>query len=597
MSRTNSYRSQLCGEVAVAQVGETAQLSGWVDRKRDHGGLLFLDLRDWSGICQCVVDSASPVFAQLRRVSSESVLRLRGTVRRRDPETVNASLKTGQVELAVSHYDLLSAAAPLPFPVAKSDEYPEALRLRHRYLDLRRPALLHNILLRSRVIQSLRSRMVEAGFVEIQTPILTTSSPEGARDYLVPSRNHRGTFYALPQAPQQFKQLLMVAGVDRYFQIAPCFRDEEARADRSPGEFYQLDMEMAFVEQEDVFAAVEPIVAGLFAEFGAAPNPQPPFPRIPYREAMIRYGSDKPDLRNPICMADVSELFAQSGFALFRDAVLRGERVRTLPVADAKPSRSAIDRLVAHAQSLGAGGLAYLALRGDKASGPLAKTLTESERTRLRDITGVAGDGILFFVCGPAAHCARLGAALRDHIGETWQLLATDTYRFCWITDYPMYERDPETGQIAFSHNPFSMPQGGLEALENSDPEAILAHQYDLVCNGVELSSGAIRNHLPELMIKAFAIAGYPPEEVATRFPALLSAFRYGAPPHGGLAPGIDRILMLLVGESNIREVICFPMNQQAQDLMMGAPGPVPAEHLAELGITITPLPGDSDGT
>ena len=586
---THVYRTHTCGQLRLGDVGRPARLSGWVHRKRDHGQLVFVDLRDTTGITQCVVNAASPAFAAASALRLESVVTVTGTVVARGAEAVNPRLPTGEIELAVDELSVQSAAEPVPLQVNADTEFPEDARLRYRFLDLRRETPHRNILLRSRVIASIRRRMIAAGFTEFQTPILTSSSPEGARDYLVPSRVHPGHFYALPQAPQQFKQLLMVAGFDRYFQIAPCFRDEDGRADRSPGEFYQLDFEMSFVTQEDVWAAIEPIMHGVFEEFrpDAAITP-PPFPRIPYDEALARYGSDKPDLRNPLVIADVTEVFRGSGFSVFASAIERGAVVRGLraPGAAAQP-RSFFDRLNQWARELGAPGLGYVGLAEGAARGPIARFLDTDRLAQLRALTG-AGDGdAVFFVADARAAADALAGRVRTKLGDELDVLEKNAFRFCWITDFPMYERNADTGAIEFSHNPFSMPQGGLEALEKQDPLTIKAYQYDIVCNGVELSSGAIRNHRPDIMYTAFAIAGYRREEVEARFGGMLNAFRYGAPPHGGSAPGIDRIVMLLAGESNIREVIAFPMNQQAQDLMMGAPSPVPPERLRELHIRV----------
>jgi aspartyl-tRNA synthetase len=584
------YRTHSCGELRAHNAGAPARLSGWVHRKRDHGNLLFLDLRDDAGLTQCVLDSSSPLFRPAEGLKLETVVTVTGRVVARAPSAVNPKLATGEVELAVEELTVLSVAEPLPIQVNSDVEYPEETRLRYRFLDLRRERLHGNILLRSQVIASIRRRMIAAGFTEFQTPILTSSSPEGARDYLVPSRVHAGNFYALPQAPQQFKQLLMVAGFDRYFQIAPCFRDEDSRADRSPGEFYQLDFEMSFVTQEDVFAAIEPVLHGIFAEFrpDCAVTP-PPFPRIPFDEAMARFGSDKPDLRNPLLIANVTEVFRGSGFAVFASAVAeRGAVVRAIPAPQAGGQpRSFFDRLNEWARVQGAPGLGYVVLADGPARGPIAKFLNEDQLVRLRAQTGGAAGDALFFVCDQRAAADGLAGKVRARLGEELGLIEKDAFRFCWVTDFPMYERDEETGKIGFSHNPFSMPQGGLPALETQDPLTIKAFQYDIVCNGVELSSGAIRNHRPDIMYKAFAIAGYGPEDVEARFGGMLNAFKYGAPPHGGSAPGIDRIVMLLAGESNIREVITFPMNQQAQDLMMQAPAPVSPERLKELHIKL----------
>jgi aspartyl-tRNA synthetase len=584
-----AYRSHTCGELRARDVGRTVRLSGWVHRKRDHGGLLFIDLRDHYGLTQCVFHAGSPALTAAEGVRLESVITVSGAVVAREPAAVNPKLPTGEIEVAVQELIVQSAAEPLPLQVNSEADFPEETRLRYRFLDLRREKLHRNVVLRSRVIASIRRRMIVAGFTEFSTPILTASSPEGARDYLVPSRIHPGQFYALPQAPQQFKQLLMVAGFDRYFQIAPCFRDEDGRADRSPGEFYQLDLEMSFVTQEDVWAALEPVMHGVFTEFRPeAKVTAPPFPRIPYGEALARYGSDKPDLRNPLVIEDVTEVFRGSGFAVFAGAIERGAIVRGLraPGAAAQP-RSFFDKLNQWARDEGAPGLGYVVLADGAARGPIAKFLDEPRLATLRRLTGAVDGDAVFFVCDRRQAADRLAGKARTRLGEELDLLEKDAFRFCWVTDFPMYERDEDTGKIEFSHNPFSMPQGGLEALQSQDPLTIKAYQYDIVCNGVELSSGAIRNHRPDIMFKAFEIAGYRREDVETRFGGMLNAFRYGAPPHGGSAPGIDRIVMLIAGESNIREVIAFPMNQQAQDLLMQAPAPVPPERLKELHIRV----------
>jgi aspartyl-tRNA synthetase len=570
-------------------VGGVARLAGWVHRKRDHGNLIFVDLRDHHGLTQCVIDAASPVFAGAEGLRPETVVTVTGEVVRRASDAVNPRLATGEIELAVRELSVLSPAEPLPLQVASEAEFPEDTRLRYRFLDLRRDKLHRNIVLRSEVIASIRRRMIAAGFAEFQTPILTSSSPEGARDYLVPSRVHPGKFYALPQAPQQFKQLLMVAGFDRYFQIAPCFRDEDGRADRSPGEFYQLDFEMSFVTQEDVWAAIEPVLHGVFEEFGGcrAVTP-PPFPRIPFDEAMARYGTDKPDLRNPIVVADATPVFAGSGFAVFASAAAAGAVIRAIPApgAAARP-RSFFDRLDAWAKEQGAPGLGYVTLGEGSARGPIAKFLDAERLGALRQATGVGAGDAVFFVCDKREAADPLSGKVRVKLGEDLDLVERDAFRLCWVTDFPMYEWDEEAKKIEFSHNPFSMPQGGLEALETQDPLTIKAYQYDIVCNGVELSSGAIRNHRPDIMYKAFEIAGYGREDVEARFGGMLNAFRYGAPPHGGSAPGIDRIVMLLADERNIREVIAFPMNQQAQDLMMQAPAAVEPRRLRELHLKL----------
>ena len=589
----HAYRTHTCGELRREHEGEPARLSGWVHRKRDHGNLLFVDLRDHYGLTQCVIDSSSPVFAEVEAIRLEAVITATGRVVRRSADTVNPDLPTGEVELVIESFDVQSHADPLPLEVNSDRDYGEEIRLRYRFLDLRRDKMHHNIMLRSAVIQSIRRRMIEGGFTEFQTPILSAASPEGARDFLVPSRLHAGSFYALPQAPQQFKQLVMAAGFDRYFQIAPCFRDEDARADRSPGEFYQLDFEMSFVTQEDVFAALEPVLFGVFDEFsGGRPVSPAPFLRIPYAEAMLAYGSDKPDLRNPLRIAEATEIWRGTEFKIFARQIETGAVVRAIPAlgAAAQP-RSFFDRLNDWARDEGAGGLGYIVFEDGEAKGPIARFLDASRMEALREATG-AGDGdAVFFSCGEEDRAARFAGLARARIGEELDLVDRDRFLFCWIVDFPMYERDERTGAIAFSHNPFSMPQGGLEALETQDPLSILAYQYDIVCNGVELSSGAIRNHRPDIMYKAFEIAGYGREEVEARFGGMLNGLRFGAPPHGGSAPGIDRIVMLLADEPNIREITLFPMNQQAQDLMMGSPAPVTEDRLRELSIRVVAPP------
>jgi aspartyl-tRNA synthetase len=586
----HAYRTHNCGQLRLAQVGETVRLSGWVHRKRDHGNLLFVDLRDHYGVTQCVVDTSSPIFASIEQARPESVVTVTGKVVARSAETANARLATGEIEIQVQEFALQSAADMLPFQVAQEGDYPEDMRLKYRFLDLRKERLHANIVLRSQVIASIRRRMIEQGFTEFQTPILTSSSPEGARDFLVPSRMHPGKFYALPQAPQQFKQLLMVSGFDRYFQIAPCFRDEDARADRSPGEFYQLDFEMSFVTQEDVFAAIERVLSGVFHEFarGRSVTP-PPFPRITFDDAMLKYGVDKPDLRNPLVIADVGEVFAGSEFAVFAKIVAAGGVVRAIPAPrTAERPRSFFDKMNAWAQEQGAPGMGYIVFEGGAAKGPIAKFLDAPRLERLKALAGVGdGDAVFFSADRKAGAAAKLAGAARKRLGEELDLLEKNSFRFCWIVDFPMYELDEETGKVEFSHNPFSMPQGGLQALETMDPLKIKAFQYDIVCNGVELSSGAIRNHLPEIMYKAFSIAGYGREEVEARFGGMLNAFKFGAPPHGGSAPGIDRIVMLLADEPNIREIVAFPMNQQAMDLLMQAPNGVDPSRLKELHIRL----------
>jgi aspartyl-tRNA synthetase len=587
LNDSKRYRSHTCAVLRTEHIGQAVKLAGWIHRKRDHGGLLFIDLRDHYGVTQCVLTPSSPAFGAAESARLESVISVEGKVIGRTAENINPSLPTGGIEVDVEKIEILSAAETLPFQVAGTQEIPEEQRLRYRFLDLRRDKIHANIILRSKVISSIRRRMTEQGFNEFQTPILTSSSPEGARDYLVPSRIHQGKFYALPQAPQQFKQLLMVAGFDRYFQIAPCFRDEDARADRSPGEFYQLDVELSFVTQDDVFAAIEPVLAGVFGEFSDWTVSLPPFPRIKYDDAMLMYGSDKPDLRNPIKAVDVTEVFRGSEFAVFARAVEQGSVVRGIRAPGAgEKSRSFFDKTVGLAETLGLGGLAYI-VAAETPKGPLAKYLPEDRRARIFGAAGLEQGDAIFFVSGPAKTLMRAIDGLRNHLAKELGLLEANAYRFCWVTDFPFYEIDPETSQIAFSHNPFSMPQGGLEALNGKDPLSIKAFQYDIVCNGVELSSGAIRNHRPDIMFKAFEIAGYTRDHVETHFGGMLNAFRYGAPPHGGSAPGIDRIVMLLADERNIREVVAFPMNQQAQDLLMQAPGEVPPERLRELHIRL----------
>jgi len=585
----HTYRSHTCAQLRAADVGSSVRLSGWVHRKRDHGGLLFVDLRDHYGLTQVVTSTDSEAFTVLDRCRSESVVTIDGEVVARDVATINANLPTGEIEVRARSVTVQSQAQELPMPVFGEQDYPEDIRLKYRFLDLRRERLHANIVLRSNVISSIRKRMIEQGFTEFQTPILTASSPEGARDYLVPSRVHPGKFYALPQAPQMFKQLLMVAGFDRYFQIAPCFRDEDARADRSPGEFYQLDFEMSFVTQDDVFAAIEPVLHGVFEEFanGRAVSAAP-FPRIPYRESMLKYGSDKPDLRNPILISDVSSHFEKSGFGLFERIVGAGDVVRAIPApSTADKSRKFFDDMNEWARGDGHAGLGYVTRKGGEFGGPIAKNHGEEGMVELYSALGLGSNDGCFFAAGKADQAAKLAGAARTRVGEQLGLIDADKFEFCWIVDFPMFEYDEEAKKVDFSHNPFSMPQGELKALETKDPLDILAYQYDIVCNGVELSSGAIRNHRPEIMYKAFAIAGYSQDDVDTNFAGMINAFKFGAPPHGGSAPGIDRIVMLLADEPNIREVIVFPMNQKAEDLMMGAPGPVDAKQLRELNIRI----------
>ena len=584
------YRTHNCGELRASKVGETVRLSGWIHRKRDHGGVLFIDLRDHHGLSQVVAAAGSPVLELLDSLRAESVVTITGDVVARGADAVNPKLPTGEIEVVAREVEVRSSAAELPMPVAGEQEYPEEIRLRYRYLDLRRETMHRNILLRSAVIASIRRRMIEQNFTEFQTPILTASSPEGARDYLVPSRVHPGKFYALPQAPQMFKQLIMVAGFDRYFQIAPCFRDEDARADRSPGEFYQLDFEMSFVTQDDVFNAIEPVLSGVFQEFadGRTVTPAGEYPRIPYKEALLKYGSDKPDLRNPLLITDVSDHFKGSGFGLFAGLVEKGAVVRAIPApGTAEKSRKFFDDMNEWARSEGFAGLGYATRKGGEWGGPIAKNHGEEGMNRIAEAMGLGPDDGIFFAAGKEAEAAKLAGAARTRVGEQLDLIEKGSFRFCWIVDFPMFEYNEDQKKIDFSHNPFSMPQGEMEALETKDPLDILAWQYDIVCNGVELSSGAIRNHRPDIMYKAFEIAGYTREEVDTNFSGMINAFKFGAPPHGGSAPGIDRIVMLLADEPNIREVILFPMTQKAEDLMMNAPAPVSLKQLKELHIRV----------
>jgi aspartyl-tRNA synthetase len=586
----HAYRTHTCADLRAADVGTTVRLSGWIHRKRDHGGVLFIDLRDHYGLTQLVARAGTEALQILDSLRVESVVTITGDVVDREGGAVNPKLATGEIEIVVQAVEVQSAAAELPMPVAGEADYPEETRLKYRYLDLRRERLHANIMLRAGVIASIRQRMIAQGFTEFQTPILTASSPEGARDYLVPSRVHPGKFYALPQAPQMFKQLLMVAGFDRYFQIAPCFRDEDARADRSPGEFYQLDFEMSFVTQDDVFNAIEPVLAGLFAEFakGKAVTAAGDFPRIPYRDAMLKYGSDKPDLRNPLIVHDVGTHFVGSGFGLFAGLVDKGMVVRAVAAPNtADKSRKFFDEMNDWARGEGYAGLGYATRKGGEWGGPIAKNHGGEGMDKIAELMGLGPDDGIFFAAGKESEAAKLAGAARTRVAENLDLIEKDAFRFCWIVDFPMFEYDEDARKVDFSHNPFSMPQGEMEALETMDPLDILAWQYDIVCNGVELSSGAIRNHRPDIMYKAFEIAGYTKDEVDTNFPGMIGAFKFGAPPHGGSAPGIDRIVMLLADEPNIREVIVFPMNQKAEDLLMNAPAPVTARQLKELSIKV----------
>jgi aspartyl-tRNA synthetase len=585
----HAYRSHTCGQLRAKDTGETVRLSGWIHRKRDHGNLVFIDLRDHYGLTQCVLDISNPIFKLVEQTRLESVVTVTGKVVARTAETKNPRMPTGEIEVVIGEYEVQGTAEVLPLQVNSDEDYSEEIRLTNRFLDLRRDKVHRNIVLRANVIASLRRRMIAQGFTEFQTPILTSSSPEGARDFLVPSRLHPGKFYALPQAPQQFKQLLMVAGFDRYFQIAPCFRDEDSRADRSPGEFYQLDFEMSFVTQEDVFQAIEPVLHGVFEEFaeGRVVSAMP-FPQIPYEESMLRYGSDKPDLRNPIRITDVTEVFRGSGFGIFAKAVEAGSVVRAIPApgAAAKP-RSFFDKLNDWAKAGGAAGLGYVIFEAAGAKGPIAKNLDEARLAQLKEQAGLKDGDAVFFSCDKKLVAAKFAGSVRTRLGEELGLIDPKKFEFCWIVDFPMYELNEDTGQVEFSHNPFSMPQGGLEALLTKDPLTINAFQYDIVCNGIELSSGAIRNHRPDIMYKAFEIAGYANSVVEEKFGGMLNAFKFGAPPHGGSAPGIDRIVMLLAEEKNIREVIAFPLNQRAEDLLMQAPTEVPVARLKELSIRL----------
>ncbi|AFX99466.1 aspartyl-tRNA synthetase [Candidatus Endolissoclinum faulkneri L2] len=581
------YRTHTCRNILETKIGETVRLAGWIHRRRDHGQLLFIDLRDHYGIVQCVTDVKELSFQQVEKIRLESVVCITGRVFKRSKKTINPGLLTGKIEIRINDLEVLSAAEQVPLQVNSEEDAGEETRLRYRYLDLRRKRMHDNIVLRSNVISSIRRRMNAQGFIEFQTPILTASSPEGARDFLVPSRSHLGKFYALPQAPQQFKQLIMVSGFDRYFQIAPCFRDEDSRADRSPGEFYQLDLEMSFVEQEDIFSAVEPILSGVFKEFSdwSISNT---FPRIAYREAMLKYGSDKPDLRIPIEIADVSHIFQASAFARFSKIVQSGGVVRAIPGPECG-SRAFCDRINSWAKAQGMIGLGYVIFNAGKASGPIANYLTTDEIRQLQLITGTKDGDAIFFAAGEELETAKISGQARLKLGADLNIIDVKVFKMCWIVDFPMYKVNELTDSIDFLHNPFSMPQGGLKSLENMDPLEILAFQYDLVCNGVELSSGAIRNHRPEIMYKAFEIAGYSQEFVNDKFAGIVNAFKFGAPPHGGIAPGIDRIVMMLAHENNLREVILFPMNQQAEDLIMNAPNKVYTEQLNELHIKIVP--------
>jgi aspartyl-tRNA synthetase len=594
----HKYRTHNCGELNKSYISKEAKLSGWVHSKRDHGGLVFIDLRDHFGITQLVINQADTNLNidQIAAIKLESVITVSGIVVERAKEAYNPNIPTGEIEVKISNLIVESAASQIPFQVnEKNENYPEELRLEYRFLDLRREKIHQNIILRSKVISFIRAQMIANNFLEIQTPILTASSPEGARDYLVPSRLHPGKFYALPQAPQQFKQLLMVSGFDRYFQIAPCFRDEDLRSDRTP-EFYQLDLEMSFVTQDDVFNIVEPVLKSVFEKFGSKKIPDAKFEKISYDQAMLKYGIDKPDLRNPIIISEASEIFSGSDFSIFSKAIEQGSVIRAIPAPKcANQPRSFFDKMIEFAQSVGSKGLAYIIFdENGEAKGPIAKFLNAEKLKQLKETAGLNNGDAVFFACSKVKEAAKIAGLVRIKLGQDLKLIADDIYKFCWIIDFPMYELNDETGKIEFSHNPFSMPQGGLEALQNQDPVTIKAYQYDIVCNGVELSSGAIRNHKPEIMYKAFELAGYGKDEVKKQFGGMLNAFKYGAPPHGGIAPGIDRMIMLIADEPNIREIIAFPMNGKAQDLMMKAPIQVSEKQLKDLHIELSRKAKDS---
>ncbi len=579
----HKYRTHKCNELRIENVNDQVKLSGWVHRKRDHGQLIFVDLRDHYGLTQVVVDSSNKNFSIFESLPLESVITVSGIVLERSDETINDNLPTGKIEINLSELEIISQSKALPLQVNSDEDYGEETRLKFRYLDLRRSRPHENIVLRSNVIQTIRNKMLELGFLEFQTPILTASSPEGARDFLVPSRLNKGKFYALPQAPQQFKQLIMVSGFDKYFQIAPCFRDEDSRADRSPGEFYQLDLEMSYVEQEDVFQAVEPVIREVFKKYSDKSIDEI-FPRITYKDSMLKYGNDKPDLRFALEIQDVTDIFRNSGFTIFAKSIKNGSVVRAVPGPNCG-SRSVADRMNSWAQGEGAPGMGYIIFSENSAKGPIANALGIEKSLEMKTLFNLNDGDALFFSCAAEIEAANLAGKARVKIATDRELIEKNIFKFCWIVDYPMFEKDENTSKIEFSHNPFSMPQGGMEALLNENPLDILAFQYDLVCNGIELSSGAIRNHVPEIMYKAFEIAGHKPEVVDNKFPAMINAFKFGAPPHGGIAPGIDRIVMLLADEPNIREVILFPMTGKAEDLMMNAPNEINDLQLKELGI------------
>ena len=589
----NKYRSHNCNELRTKDVGEKVSLAGWINKKRDHGNLLFIDLRDNYGITQCIIDKENSHFKKLEKIQLETVIKIEGNVINRTTDTINNDIKTGEIEVSINKFNVLGACKELPLPVFSDQEYAEEIRLKYRFLDLRRKKIHDNIILRSKVISFIRSEMNNFGFLEFQTPILTSSSPEGARDFLVPSRLNPGKFYALPQAPQQFKQLIMVSGFDKYFQIAPCFRDEDARADRSPGEFYQLDLEMSFVEQEDVFNVVEKLLINTFKKFSKKKFLFDKFPKISYAEALLKYGTDKPDLRNPLIIHDITEIFSREdvSFEIFKKLVKSGSNVRCIVTKNTKEkSRSFFDGIDKWAKIQGASGMAYFTLENDKqisAKGPVGKFFSKEAILEIMKKTGAQVGDSIFFACNKVKELERITSIARDKIGEELDLINKDSFAFCWIVDYPMFEKDDQTKKIKFSHNPFSMPQGAIDKIDFNKPLDILAYQYDIVCNGIELSSGAIRNHIPELMYKLFSVAGYDKNQVNEKFSGMINALSFGAPPHGGIAPGIDRIVMLLANEKNIREVTMFPMNQNAQDLMMNAPSEIEDDQLKELNLSL----------
>jgi len=591
----NKYRTHNCSELTKDNNGQEIKLSGWINKKRDHGNLLFIDLRDNYGMTQCIIDKSNESFKLLEKIQLESVIKIEGKVVKRSDDTINTELQSGEIEVNIDKFEVLGTCKELPMPVFSDQEYAEEIRLKYRFLDLRRKKIHDNIILRSKVISFIRNEMFKLGFLEFQTPILTSSSPEGARDFLVPSRLNPGKFYALPQAPQQFKQLIMVSGFDKYFQIAPCFRDEDARADRSPGEFYQLDLEMSFVEQEDIFKVVEKLIVNVFKNFSSKKLMYENFPRIPYDEAMLKYGSDKPDLRNPLIILDLSDIFTRDDvtFEIFKKLVKSGSKVRCIVTKNTKEKpRSFFDNIDKWAKEQGASGLAYFTIEKKEiisAKGPVGKFFSKEALEEIMKITGAKVGDSIFFACGKINDVEKITSQARDKIAEDLDLIDKNTFAFCWIVDYPMFEKNETTNKIEFSHNPFSMPQGDLKDINFDNPLNIKAYQYDIVCNGIELSSGAIRNHIPELMYKLFSIAGYQKQQVDEKFSGMINALSYGAPPHGGIAPGIDRIVMLLANEKNIREVTMFPMNQNAQDLMMNAPSEVNEEQLKELGLALKP--------